>query len=367
MSTAAPSNASSAPYHYERLTSNTGEIRLVQITRVEEDADKDSVVLEIDILHTRLDQAGPYLAISYAWGNPERTHKLLVNGAALLVPENTFRTLYTVYHAAETLATELCASGEQVSLWIDAICINQSDIDEKEDQVRRMGQIYSQAAGAIGYIGRPPQGKNPFDGFRTLLWMGTDVSFTIRDDVPVDAAHAWIGEWSRDPGRFEEEVGPIEEFAEAYNNLLLSDWFIRCWVVQEMVLSREIACLYGHGSDFAVMSLDILTTLVDGSGSPENSQHFYAIYSAMKPDAEVAWARNKKEAHMKAWSRIRDDLEQRQSGGLGLIELLERTRFGKVTDPRDRIYSLMGMMKEPDRSAIRPRLSPTLWLGWPTT
>lgn len=354
MSSAAPSNPSSASYQYERLTSNSGEIRLVKITSVQEDAaEKDSIVLELDILHTRLDEAGPYLAISYAWGNPERTHKLLVNGAALFVPENTFQTLYTVYHALPSLVTEWYAPGDQVSLWIDAICINQSDVDEKEDQVRRMGQIYSQAAGAIGYIGRPPQGDNPFDSFRTLLWMGNDVGFTIPNDVPVDATQAWFGEWTRDPSLFEQEVGPLEVFAEAFKNLLANDWFIRCWVVQEMALSRVSACLYGYGSDVAAMNLNFLTTLLGRSSSPENFEHSYAIFSAMKLSTEVYWDRNKKEALIKAWSRLRYDLEQEQSEGLRLLELIERTRFAKATDPRDKIYSLMGMMKELDRSAIR--------------
>jgi hypothetical protein len=352
MSSAAPSNADSAPYQYERLTSNSGEIRLVQITRVQEDAGKDSIVLELDILHTCLDQAGPYLAISYAWGNPERTHKLLVNGAALFVPENTFRTLYTVYHALPSLTTELGVPGEQVSLWIDAICINQSDVDEKEDQVRRMGRIYSQAVGAIGYIGRPPQGKNPFDGFRTLLWMGNDVGF-VADDMPADAAHAWFGEWTRDPSLFEQEVGPLGVFAEAFKNLFTNDWFIRCWVVQEMVLARETACLYGHGPEFAAMKLSVLTTLLDRYHSPQNFQHFMAIWSAMNPDAEANWDRNRKEIQMEAWSSIRNDLEQRQSEGMRLLELLGRTCFGKASDARDIIYSLMGIMEEQDRSAIR--------------
>lgn len=354
MSNTTAVNASSAPYQYERLTSDSDEIRLVQITGVQEDpADEDSIVLELDIRHTPLDAAGPYLAISYAWGNPARTHKLLVNGAALFVPENTFQTLYTVYHALPTLATELCVPGEHVSLWIDAVSLNQSHVKEKDEQVRRMGQIYSQAAGTIGYIGRPPEGKNPFDGFRTLLWMGNDVGITIPDHVPVSAAYAWFGEPSRDPDRFEQEVGPIAEFAEAYKDLFASDWFIRCWVVQEMALSREIACLYGYGSDFAVMNLSVLTQLLRRSRTLENFQHFAAIFSATNHDAETSWARIAKEYHLDAWSSIRNDLQQGQSEGLRLLELLERARFGKVTDPRDRVYSLLGMMKEENRSAIR--------------
>lgn len=351
MSNSTPVNEGSASYQYEPLTSNSGEIRLVKITGLQHDAETDSIVLELDILHTPLNQATRYLAISYAWGNPARTHKLLVNGTALFVPENTFQTLYTVYHALPSLVAELRGRSHQVNLWIDAVCLNQSDLKEKDEQVRRMGQIYSQATGTIGYIGRPPKGKNPFDGFRTLLWMGNDVGLDMPDNVPVDAAKAWCRQSSRDPDQFEEEVGPIAAFAEAYADLFASDWFIRCWVVQEMALSREITCLYGHGSDFAVMGLNVMVTLLNRSRNLENLKHFTTILSAMKTDAEASWGRNQKYFQVDAWSRIRDSLDQ--SGGLTLLELLEWTRFGKTTDPRDTVYSLMGMMKEQDRSAVR--------------
>lgn len=353
MANAASVNEGSVSYQYEPLTSDSGEIRLVKITGLQEDAETDSIVLELDILHTPLDQPAPYLTISYTWGNPARTHKILVNGTALFVPENTFQTLYTVYHALPTLATEFCAPDEQFSLWIDAVCLNQSDVKEKDEQVRRMGQIYSHATGTIGYIGRPPKGKNPFDGFRTLLWMGNDMGFKTRDGVTMAAAYTWFGESNRDPDQFEQEVGPIAEFAEAYQNLFSSDWFLRCWVIQEMVLSQDVFCLYGHGSDFAIMNLDILSTLLRRSGSTQNYQHLSAIFYAMNGDIEITWARKEKEVHVEAWDNMRLQLERGQSAGLGLIKLLGRTRFAKFTDPRDRIYSLMGMMREQDRSAIR--------------
>lgn len=72
MSNPTPVNEDSASCQYEPLISDSGEIRLVKITGLQEDAETDSIVLELDILHTPLDQAAPYLAISYAWGNPAR-------------------------------------------------------------------------------------------------------------------------------------------------------------------------------------------------------------------------------------------------------------------------------------------------------
>lgn len=354
MSNTAAANDSSTSYQYEPLTRNSGEIRVVKITGLQQDAETDSIVLELDILHTPLNQATRYLAISYAWGNPARTRKLLVNGAPLLVPENTFHTLYTVYHALPTVATGFRLPGEQFPLWIDAVCLNQSDVKEKDEQVRRMGQIYSQATGTIGYIGRHPEGKNPFDGFRTLLWIGNDVGFKIRDGVTLGAAYAWFEESNRDPYQFEQEVGPVAEFAEAYQTLFSSDWFLRCWVTQEVALARDVFCLYGHGSDFAAIALETLATLLRGCEWHKNTPHLAKILLAMKPESpEASSARNRIQSQVGAWSRIRHDLDQGQAEGLRLLELLEKTRFGKATDPRDRIYSLMGMMKEHDRSVIR--------------
>lgn len=73
----------------------------------------------------------------------------------------------------------------------------------------------------------------------------------------------------------------------------------------------------------------------------------------MKTDATASWARTRsRSSQIESWSSIRDELTQEQSRGPRLLELQEWTHFGEATDPRDKVYSLMSMMKEEDQSAI---------------
>ncbi|KAK4112883.1 hypothetical protein N656DRAFT_752984 [Canariomyces notabilis] len=121
-------------FQYRPLAKDRCEIRLVRIVNVQEDPGKE-VIMHLQVFSSPLDEAGPYIAVWYAWGDPTPTSKLVCNNAANWVPENTFWTLYTIYHSTQR------ASTRAVTLWIDALCINQADVDEKNIQAPLMGRI----------------------------------------------------------------------------------------------------------------------------------------------------------------------------------------------------------------------------------
>ena len=81
---------------------------------------------------------GDYWALSYIWGDASKTQTILLNEAPFRVTENlhaALRKLVEEHHHVE--------DGDK--LWVDAICINQCDLAEREHEVTRMGQIYSDA------------------------------------------------------------------------------------------------------------------------------------------------------------------------------------------------------------------------------
>ena len=78
---------------------------------------------------------GKYEAVSYTWGEPNFTHSLYCeDGARLLITENL--------HAA---IKRLRFPDLERTLWVDAICINQQDVDERSAQVAIMGDIFQKA------------------------------------------------------------------------------------------------------------------------------------------------------------------------------------------------------------------------------
>ncbi|RYP12085.1 hypothetical protein DL767_011480 [Monosporascus sp. MG133] len=71
------------------------------------------------MLHASLDQAEPFFAVSYAWGDPQHTCKLICDGAEVWVPENTFRTLFMIYHAVQRSSTgRYQAKRRQSPIWL---------------------------------------------------------------------------------------------------------------------------------------------------------------------------------------------------------------------------------------------------------
>lgn len=90
------------------------------------------------------DSLEPYYAVSYTWGVPEPLCKIKVNGKELSIRKNLFDML---------LAMRQRNPEGQPRLWIDAICINQEDVAEKNQQVQQMKHIYSEAETVYSWLG----------------------------------------------------------------------------------------------------------------------------------------------------------------------------------------------------------------------
>lgn len=83
-----------------------------------------------------------YTALSYTWGPPDFSQRLVVNGFQCSIAENLFRYLQRRRQRLQTLA-----------LWVDAICINQHDNAEKSMQVASMLHIYQKAVSTDIWLG----------------------------------------------------------------------------------------------------------------------------------------------------------------------------------------------------------------------
>jgi len=106
-----------------------------------EDGNKEKVMR---VQHVGLE----YEAVSYAWGRDNTVEPVFILTAG------TFQYLEIRKNVAQMLRY-LHLSADKRRLWIDAICINQTDLEEKAVQVARMGQIYSEAAQVLIWIPPP--------------------------------------------------------------------------------------------------------------------------------------------------------------------------------------------------------------------
>lgn len=133
----------SSKYRYAPLLTTERSIRLAILSP---GAFDDKV--EFKLIQTALDNAPPYEALSYAWGEAEFSESGQVDESTLSLSP----TLETALHYLR-LKTE-----ERV-MWIDAICINQQDTPERSAQVSFMSEIYAHARRVVVWIG-PMQGQS---------------------------------------------------------------------------------------------------------------------------------------------------------------------------------------------------------------
>lgn len=98
--------------------------------------------LKCSIHQARLDAVPPYHTVSYSWGNASDQANVELDGMNCIVPETAAAALRRIRLPQLTR-----------HVWIDAVCIDQANRREREDQVSIMRKIYSQSCGNIVFLG----------------------------------------------------------------------------------------------------------------------------------------------------------------------------------------------------------------------
>ncbi|KAK4112968.1 HET-domain-containing protein, partial [Canariomyces notabilis] len=121
----------------ESLKAEHGKIRLLSVL-----PGVGEEVIRCTLRIATLLDLDSYEAMSYEWGEPGLGRTILVNDSEFEVGENLFQAL-----------RHLRLPDSARVLWIDAICINQSDLRERNHQVQQMADVYSRAQQVIAWIG----------------------------------------------------------------------------------------------------------------------------------------------------------------------------------------------------------------------
>ncbi|KAM0809267.1 putative Heterokaryon incompatibility domain-containing protein [Seiridium cardinale] len=216
-----------APFVYEPLDTATRQIRLLDLL-------PGSGTIQCRLRHTSLAAHEQYEGLSYCWGVPGEKVKIIVNGFDFLVTPN-LRTALQYLRNQGTQHTR--------ALWVDALCINQSDIAERNTQVPLMRDIYMSCQCAIVWLG-----KN--DMFTRSAFEAVEFMASKADSGEKFDYYNWRkvkrgeqqpeGIWWRIRG-----VAEILQSAAAFNSLFGRPWFTRVWVVQELALSPQAIVVCG--------------------------------------------------------------------------------------------------------------------------
>ncbi|KAK3644271.1 hypothetical protein LTR22_015274 [Elasticomyces elasticus] len=266
---------------YEPLDEIRREIRLLRILP---SIDRAATV-HVELLTTSLDLDStlPYSALSYVWGDARTKEAIRIDG--------------TWFEIGESLANafkHVRQETRDVILWADAICINQEDIPERNHQVSMMGSLYRQATKVIAWLGTT--GDDRFSG----------LSFD-------------------------------EEALEALIKLSFRDYWRRVWIVQELQLASQIEFRCG---DQVVQSQSFLSacwwwTLAFPFRSRETGNNKWASLVQRTPLYKMICGLPRWEASM---------IGTTSPSKMYILEAARTMSDLKVTDPRDKVFGLLGLL-----------------------
>ena len=267
----------------------------------------DKVVCTLEVAD--LDVHPAYLALSYTWGDTSSVKSIECNGVMSAVTANLFAALVRFRDRKD-----------RVAIWVDQLCINQNDLAERAQQVQIMGQVYARASWVWIWLGE--------ESDESSLAMGTVRRLSpLLESTPQRALVA----------RELRELGLTRQQAEAELDALAAlyrrRWFERLWVIQEAVLATNLSVACG-GETLSWQELDNATCFVWRSGM---SVMEYAVDGSPMRDFYLA-----------NLSRLRNIIDLRREVAIGwsLLEILVFTREARSTDPRDSIYSVLGLTSQ---------------------
>jgi hypothetical protein len=217
-----------------------------------------------------LDRCSPYVCLSYTWGPPLNTEECEAEyeGAKrslVLQSGNHTGRLEVGLNLWEGLE-QLIAAGCTGLLWVDAICINQDDPQERSSQVAIMGQIYGDSEGVIVWLGKDQSNLEDFSWFHDTLLPALEKHF---DDG---------GGFSDLMQLIQGANLGVEPSARWRGYILFYEqhrWFHRCWIVQEIACAPKITVFCGNASidfqdfcDMASFLNDLATAIVPAGWRP---------------------------------------------------------------------------------------------------
>ncbi|KAI8954499.1 HET-domain-containing protein [Xylaria longipes] len=307
----------SSPPIYQPLNPAVKSIRVLELLPGVFESDLRGILRTV-----ALDDKPSYEALSYTWGaqTEGRTLKIrpdakwIYKSIELPITDNLFRALRRLRRRFKTRV-----------LWVDAVCINQEDIDERSAQVTLMEDIYSNAAS-------------------TAIWLG-DIGGTNTHDEDLTAGRRLM--------QFASSILPHALSDLLWNSDCLPmdhaiqtttpSWKDRGWIIQEYVLSRRPYFQFGSK-----------TRMINKADPWLGHRGFAVPDSGFVLEKKIVmfpglWGLAER---LKKLDQIRVELERGKL--MSLYHAALATGASETTDPRDKVYSLLSFVNRIERDLVYP-------------
>ena len=317
-----PRSEPSLTYRYKALE-GPRHIRLLRFSRR-----RDSSHLSCDLAHVSLDEHPVFYAVSYCWGTDQ-------GQSGLVMSDNNHISISNV---ALRMLQRLIGTRDDITLWVDAICINQGDNAEKGPQVALMGDIYSNATAVLAWLGDSHDDESVIAQWMSRIYSPPAAELAKEGMVILGELGGTI--------HLDRDLTVDEQMILRMMDM---PWFTRTWVIQEASLARSLILQYGRCSFSWPFLLGVLSSVLK---RPDISSSFINI----RPTGRLSEALNMGSVIEQMRVRIQDGDE------VFLVELVTSNMTFGATDPRDKIYGGLGL----ERGVHATRLVPD-YTATPTT
>ena len=255
----------------------------------------------------RLSDNPHYEALSYCWGDSTLNKGIICNGKRLWITTNLYEALCRLQdrHGTRTI-------------WADAVCINQSNIKERNHQVRLMRQIYEAATHVNVWLGEHD------DESRRGIALISAIGKAENKLVSLDFDELRYTTFLHQNGLPERS----DKSWKALFTLFKRPWFARSWIVQEVAVAVSVR--FQCGDDIValddIMSALGLSYMLSEKTESTNCLHFVQVAST------------------------RQDVQR--GTHLSMLSLVQRHRITLATDPRDKIFAFIGIASDGSGNAL---------------
>ncbi|RYP11235.1 hypothetical protein DL764_000191 [Monosporascus ibericus] len=294
-------------YHvYNPIEDQSGETQNIRLLRLKKRRPFGEIQCQLVVKDLR---EGPaYDAISYHWGNGEKSEPIFVDGRVMLVSPTVMGVLY-----------HLSSYKEDRYVWIDSICINQLDNEEKSSQISLMRDIYSKASNTVVWL----DGVSDTFKARSML-AGLWYEYTYGT---VDSCFRLLRQYSET----HVEAGWMQLI-----NLFANPWFFRVWVIQEIAMASSVVVL-ASGEHLV---WEHLSTVAEMMASQPFNMVLQSGHLVGLEEASVIGL-----LHICVMVAFRRDMD---SSRPDLLHLLNAVVSFRSTEAVDRVYALLGLLDPAD-------------------
>ena len=262
-----------------------------------------------------------YTAISYDWGDPKASRQIVS------IDDKLFEVRQNLYDLLARLTERTDVPSRR--FWIDAICIDQDHMVEKSSQVQQMKNVFRNADEVFVWLGEAADGSdiaadcinNQADKTDTACHAGTRIQV-----MPLDL----------NSGSIETKNIFRGGSARALKALCRRSYFSRTWVVQELFLASKIRVLCGSKEWLWDDWWSLLPLSFDQFSNQLSSQ--------LSRDEAREYLLDKSNARkLNEWRYM---YRRGHRTGLALHHLVSYFATFQCTDPRDKVFALLGIASE---------------------